>query len=266
MEIAVVGGTGTFGRALAAELAGRGHAIRILSRQAPAHGAAQHHRVDLVTGAGLVAALDGADVLVNAANDAGRGAAAVLIEGTRRLLTAAAEADVAHHALISIVGIDDVPSSYFRTKVEQERLMRESDGAWSILRAAQFHQLVDQAFTAMARIGLSPRSRIELQPVDPREVAVAMADAIEGGPWGEGREVAGPELRTVSELARIWTRATGRRLLPLPLPLVGSAASAARRGALTAPEASGRLGFAGWLAEQRRDAPAAGPLVTRAAV
>jgi uncharacterized protein YbjT (DUF2867 family) len=266
MEIAVVGGTGTFGAALTAELAVRGHAVRILSRRAPSHGAAQHRRVDLETGAGLVAALNGVEVVVNAANDTGRGAAALLVGGTRRLLTAAAEADVPHHALISIVGIDDVPSAYLRTKVEQEQLMRESDGAWSILRATQFHQLVDHAFAAMARVGLSPRSRIELQPVDPREVAVAMADAIEGGPWGEGREVAGPEVRTISELARIWTRATRRRRLPLPVPLVGSAASAARRGALTAPEASGRLGFAHWLAEQRRDTPAPGPLVTRAAV
>ena len=53
MRIAIAGGTGTLGRPVAAELSERGHEVRVLSRHAP------EYPVDLTTGAGLTAALDG---------------------------------------------------------------------------------------------------------------------------------------------------------------------------------------------------------------
>ena len=62
MRIAIVGGTGTVGAEAARELERRGHAVRVLSRHAP------EHAVDLRDGSGLAAALDGVDVVVNAAN------------------------------------------------------------------------------------------------------------------------------------------------------------------------------------------------------
>jgi NAD(P)-dependent dehydrogenase (short-subunit alcohol dehydrogenase family) len=82
MRIAIVGGTGTLGGHVATELSSRGHEVRVLSRSAP------EYRVDLLTGAGLETALEGCDVVVDASNNAGRKAAAVLVEGTRRLLAA----------------------------------------------------------------------------------------------------------------------------------------------------------------------------------
>ena len=82
MRIAIAGGTGTLGGHVATELRSRGHEVRVLSRSAP------EYRVDLVTGAGLGTALEGCDVLVDASNNAGRKAATVLVDGTRRLLAA----------------------------------------------------------------------------------------------------------------------------------------------------------------------------------
>jgi uncharacterized protein YbjT (DUF2867 family) len=255
MEIAVVGGAGTFGTLVTAELERRGHTVRVLSRSAP------QYKVDLRTGAGLPQALEGVEVVVDSSNDA-KGDPQVLAEGTRRLLAAEAQAQVAHHVLISIVGIDRAPFKYLGAKLEQEQVVRKSAHPWSILRATQFHQLLDQAFGSLAGYGISPRSRIELQPVDPREVATAMADAIAQGPWGAGLEVAGPEVMTMSELARIWSRSTGRRRMPMPLPVFGKPASAARAGALTAPAAAGKLGFAEWLGERGRRAPSTPNLAT----
>jgi nucleoside-diphosphate-sugar epimerase len=66
MTVAIVGGTGTLGRRVAAELEARGHKVRVISRHAP------EYRVDLATGEGLAPALAGCDVVVDASNSAAR--------------------------------------------------------------------------------------------------------------------------------------------------------------------------------------------------
>jgi hypothetical protein len=91
MRIAIAGGKGTLGRHLTAELSSRGHEVRLLSRSAP------EYRVDLATGEGLEPALRGCDVVVDASNNAGRKAAAVLVDGIRRLLAVEQAAGVSHH-------------------------------------------------------------------------------------------------------------------------------------------------------------------------
>jgi uncharacterized protein YbjT (DUF2867 family) len=58
MRIAVLGGTGTIGRRIVAVLAAQGHDARPLSRHSAPY------PVDLITGAGLDAALEGCDVVV----------------------------------------------------------------------------------------------------------------------------------------------------------------------------------------------------------
>ena len=79
MTIAIVGGTGTLGRQVAAELEARGNRVRPLSRHAP------ECRVDLATGDGLGPALAGCDVVVDASNSSARKPAGILVDGSRRL-------------------------------------------------------------------------------------------------------------------------------------------------------------------------------------
>jgi uncharacterized protein YbjT (DUF2867 family) len=127
MDIAVTGGTGMLGGAVVAELAHRGHDVRVLSRRPPdtPQPGTTHHAVDLVGGAGLREALAGADAVIEAANTPGSGrkATPVLVEGTRRLLAAESREEVEHHVAISIVGIDAVAFSYYEVKLAQERLV-----------------------------------------------------------------------------------------------------------------------------------------------
>ena len=100
MRFAVAGGTETIGRRIAAGLAGEGHKVRALSRSAA------QYSVDLTTGAGLDAALEGCDVVVDASNGPpSRKARAVLVEGSRRLLEVERLARVGHHVCVSIVGM-----------------------------------------------------------------------------------------------------------------------------------------------------------------
>ncbi|WP_461030921.1 SDR family oxidoreductase, partial [Streptomyces sparsus] len=174
MRIAITGGTGTLGRRVSAQLGARGHEVRVLSRHSP------EYRVDLRTGVGLEEALRDVDVVVDASNAAStKGAAATLVEGSRRLLAAGSSAGVRHHVCVSIVGCERVPSGYYRAKVAQERLVEQGPLPWTLVRATQFHELLAAALAAAARSRVLPVPRARLQTVSADEVAVAVADAAE---------------------------------------------------------------------------------------
>jgi uncharacterized protein YbjT (DUF2867 family) len=233
--VAVVGGTGTLGSLVVVELVGRGAAVRVLSRNAAAlPSGAEHRRVDLTSGEGLAVALAGATVVVDAANST-RGAEQTLVAGTRRLLEAGAAAGVGHHLAISIVGIDLVPMSYYRHKVAQEEAIEAGPLPWTLLRATQFHQLLDGAFAAAARFGIRPTGAAKLQPIDPHIVAARLADAALASPAGRLPDLGGPRVATLGELSRAWATARGRHRLPLRVPAWGKIGRPLAAGALCVP-------------------------------
>ncbi|HEY0276914.1 MAG TPA: NAD(P)H-binding protein [Solirubrobacterales bacterium] len=246
--VAVVGGTGTVGSLIVAALLARGATVRVLSRNAtdvPA--GAEHRRVDVISGDGLAEALAGADAVVDAANS-NRRSKVTLVDGTGRLLEAGAAAGVDHHLTISIVGIDRVPSSYYRDKLAQERAVESGPVSWTILRATQFHQLLDRVFGYAARFGLRPTGAAKVQPIDPRIAAGRLADAALSPAAGRLPDVAGPRIETISELSRAWASARGHRRAPLRVPSLGKAGKALAAGGLCAPDAAaGGETFEEWL-------------------
>ena len=234
MRIAIVGGTGTVGAEAARELERRGHEVRVLARRAP------RFAVDLRDGSGLAEALEGVDVVIDAAN----GNRNVLVDGTARLLRAAKEAGVHHHVGVSIVGIDRVGGPYYKAKLAQEEQIRRAGLPWTIVRATQFHTLVARTFAASAKLGIVPSARLPMQPVDPREVGRALAETAEAEPSLAITQFAGPEVLSVCELARRWRRRTGSHAVPVRLPVT----RALRSGGLTNPGARrGRVTFDKWL-------------------
>jgi uncharacterized protein YbjT (DUF2867 family) len=134
MRVAVAGGTGVAGRYAVAALRGAGHEPVILARSTG---------VELVSGAGLADALAGVDAVIDASNISAQRAAIVseFFEATsRNLMRAAARSGVSHIVALSIIGIDRVPYGYYKGKVRQEEMMRDSPVPVSVLRAAQFHE------------------------------------------------------------------------------------------------------------------------------
>ncbi len=251
MKIAVVGGTGTLGARLVAELARRGHEVLALSRNAggPMPAGVAHRSVDLTGGDGLGEALAGVDVVVDCSNESPRGAGAVLVEGTERLLRAGAAAGVRHHVGVSIVGCDRVPTAYYGVKVEQEEAIAAGEVPWSLLRATQFHTLIAWAFGQAGRFGVVPSGSARLQPVDPAIVATRLAEVALDNPAGRVDDVAGPRVRTLSELAAAWRRA-GHRALPVRIPMLGRIGRPLQEGALCDPRAAvGGPDFEEWLAD-----------------
>ncbi len=121
MRIAVAGATGTVGRHVVEVARERGHEVVGLTRSAG---------VDLTTGEGLAARLEAVDVVVDVTStraQSRKGAEAFFGSVTRTLTTAERAAGIGHHVALSIIGIDRVPSGYYRGKQLQERLLADGD-------------------------------------------------------------------------------------------------------------------------------------------
>ncbi|MEV8534112.1 NAD(P)H-binding protein [Streptomyces sp. NPDC051211] len=240
--ILVTGGTGTLGRLVVERLRGAGHRVRVLSRSA------RDYPVDLIEGTGLDAAMAGADVVVHCASTPKGGddkAAAHLIEAART-------AGVRHLVYISIVGVDEVPLPYYRVKYRVERMIEESGLGWTVLRTTQFHDLVLGYFRAMAKLPvLLVPAGVADQPIDVQEVADRLAELAAAPPAGRVADMGGPETLGMTDLARVYLKAAGRRRPVLPVRLPGKTFAAYRRGGhLTPAHAVGRGTFTEFLERQ----------------
>ncbi len=189
-RVLVTGGTGRLGRELVPACLRRGWTVRVMSRQPPqAMGpGVERATADLSAAAGVNAAVEGVDVVLHLASlpYRGRRTDAVDIEGTQRLLEAAARAGVRHFVYTSIVGVDTIPWPYFRKKLAAEERVRRGLVAWSIIRATQFYPLLDAVFLAAARLPvIAGPADVPGRPVDPRDVAARLVAAVDTGPVGE---------------------------------------------------------------------------------
>jgi uncharacterized protein YbjT (DUF2867 family) len=223
MNVLVTGGTGALGREVVIDLRGSGHRVRVLSRKAGT--GADWVRGDLATGAGLDRALADMDAVVHAASAAAQPwrLRATDVKGTRRLLETAKRAHVKHLVYISIVGMEGVDYPYYKQKLAAERIVREGIVPWSILRATQFHTLME---TFLGVFSLAPRLAAipfewKFQPIDPRDVATRLTDVVTGEPAGMLPDFGGPEVRTFRSLAESWLKARrlNKRLVNLNVPL-----------------------------------------------
>jgi uncharacterized protein YbjT (DUF2867 family) len=236
-SLLVTGGTGQLGRRVVRALAADGHPVRILSRSpaAPPVPGADVVVADLRTGAGLAGAVAGASAIVHCATDP-RNARAVDVEGTERLLDAARDAGRPHVVCVSVVGIDRIPTAYYRAKVAAEASVERSGLPWTVLRATQFHGFVLHLLDRLTGLPVVPAPRgWRVQPIDVDEVARRLADAVASGPAGRLPDLGGPEVFPVVDLVRDRLRETRRRRPVLELPVPGAAGAALRAGANLVP-------------------------------
>src|SRR3954451_627834 len=203
MRIVVIGGTGLIGKKVVTDLRQHGHEVVAAS---PSSG------VNTVTGEGLAQALAGAQVVVDVANAPSWEDGAVLAffeTSGRNLATAEAVAGVGHHVALSVVGTDRLlASGYFRAKMAQETLIRESPIPYTIIRATQFYEFlgsIADAATDGRSVRLPP---VLIQPMAADDVATAVGRAAVGSPVNGIVEVAGPQQFRLDELIR---RAFGAR-------------------------------------------------------
>ena len=263
MKIVVIGGTGLIGSKLVNKLREHGH---------EAVAAAPNTGVNALTGEGLADALKGASVVVDVSNSPDWDDAAVLKffeTSTRNLLTHEAATGVRHHVALSVVGTDRLTESgYFRAKIAQEKLIKESSIPYSIVHATQFFEFV-KGLADISMVGDKVHlPHVLFQPMAADDVARAVGKIAVGPPVNGIIEIAGPEQFRVDELVR-------RRLASLNDPReVVTDPNARYSGAKISEETllpgnNARLGetrFETWLTQSAAQIPSAHPQPTTVAV
>lgn len=188
MKVVVIGGTGLIGSKLIEKLNAHGH---------DAVPAAPQTGVNTLTGAGLSAALAGADVVVDVSNSpsfADDDVMRFFVTSTNNILEAEKEAGVKHHVALSVVGTGTLPDSgYLRAKAAQEDLIKQSGVPYSIVHATQFFEFtraIADASTIDGRLHLAP---VHYQPIASDDVASAVGRVAVDSPLNGVKEIGGPE-------------------------------------------------------------------------
>jgi len=245
MRIAVAGGTGWTGRLVVDALRAGGDEPVVLARSVG---------VDLTTGQGLAARLDGVDAVIDVTNvgaTRAKTAIAFFEAVTSTLLAAEQRAGVGHHVALSIVGIDRVDVGYYRGKRRQEELVLGGSVGATVLRATQFHEFAAQMLARKGPLVIAPK--MLCQPIAVAEVAQHLVELAHGAPAGMAAEVAGPDERLlmpdmIRRLARV--RRDRRPVLSVGVP--GKVGRQLTGGGLvpTGPGPRGTVTFDAWLDQQ----------------
>ena len=197
MKLVIIGGTGLIGSKLVAGLREQGY---------EATAAAPNTGVNTLTGEGLAEALQSASVVVDVSNSPSFEATAVMnffTTSTRNLIAAASAAGVSHYVALSVVGTERLPdSAYFRAKVAQEQLIKDSSLPYSIVHATQFFEFIKSIAAAGTEGNTVHLAPVLIQPMAADDVAKAVATIAVGTPVNGVVEIAGPEQFRLDELVR----------------------------------------------------------------
>src|SRR5215218_5063364 len=181
-KIAVAGATGRLGRPLVDILESRGYDVVPISRS---------QGVDVITGEGLDHALTGVETIIDVATGPSAGQRA----GVRRLV------------VVSIIGIDEFAGGYNAAKVAHEQAALAGPIPARVVRAAQFHEFVEELMRWGTQGDVSYVWKMRTQLVSARTVAEALVDlATAPDPEfnaAETMEVAGPREERLVEVARL---------------------------------------------------------------
>src|SRR5215469_10269041 len=197
MKIVVIGGTGLIGSKLVNKLREHGH---------EPVAAAPNTGVNTLTGEGLAEVLKGASVVVDVSNSPSWEDSAVLKffeTSTRNLLQYEAAAGVKHHVALSVVGTEQLSESgYFRAKIVQEKLIKNSTIPYTIVRATQFFEFLKGIADVSVVDGKAHVPPVLFQPMAADDVASAVGRVAVGQPVNGIVEIGGPQQFRMDELVR----------------------------------------------------------------
>ena len=171
----------------------------------------------MISGEGLAEALAGAECIVDLATGPTpdeQQATEFFTTSARNLQEAGSDAGVRRIVVVSIIGIDRFTSGYNAAKLAQERVASAGPIPVRILRAAQFHEFVDQLVEWGRQGDVSYVPKMRTQLVAARTVAAALADLAgdrESAP-GPILEIAGPREESMVEAARLLAAHRGNGL------------------------------------------------------
>jgi uncharacterized protein YbjT (DUF2867 family)/ligand-binding SRPBCC domain-containing protein len=244
--VAVVGGTGFVGGAIAAELRRRGDRVVVLSHRGeaargPLPDDVEIRQADVTDEAvDIGAALSGVDAVVIAlafpnlpieARRRGRTFEAVDARGTERVVAGARAAGATRLAYVSGAGAaPDAARHWFRAKWRAEEAVRASGITWTIVRPTWIYGPRDVAlnrFVGFARrlpfVPMTNAGRQAMAPVFVDDIARLVADGlVDERAADQVFEIGGPDVLPMREVIARALRVAGLRrpILPGPAPLL----------------------------------------------
>jgi uncharacterized protein YbjT (DUF2867 family) len=241
LVVAVAGGTGFVGGAIARELATRGHHVVVLSHRktvGDSGSTLEYRPADVTRPESLAAALAGVDALVislafrNSPIEAPRrGQTFELVDaaGTEALAAAAGTAGVRRLVYMSGAGAaPDAARHWFRAKWRAEEAVRGSGIIYTIFRPSWIYGPGDRSlnrFLGFSRwlpfIPQIGNGRQRLAPVYVADMGVLVGDAlVTPGTENTALEVGGPDTMTMDEVIRTALHVLHRRRPILHAPVV----------------------------------------------
>ena len=246
--VLITGATGTLGRKVVGTATAAGHHVRAMSRRSHVGYTGVHWaQADLLADAGIDDAVAGVDAIVNCATQP---TGDKDVTSMQNLLAAARNAGVRHVIHVSIVGIDQIPLPYYRTKLRVEQALEASGIGHTVLRATQFHDLINTIFSIQRFSPVLWALRgVRFQPIDAGDVAARLVELVDIEPAGRARDIGGPAVHTHVELARMYLTARAGRRKVVEVPLPGRIVAGYTSGANLVPDNPvGTIGFADYLA------------------
>ena len=208
--VLVVGATGKTGRAVSAALLDRGVPVRAgvrPGREDAAPVGTVPVPLDLVTGTGLEAALDGARAAYHLAPNVHPDE--VLM--ARRMAEAASATGLPHLVFHSVLHPDDARMPHHLRKAEAETVLRERfSGLLTVLRPSAYHQnLVPQVLAGEVVLPYSPDA--PFTTVDLDDVAQAAAAVLlDPSPTGAVHDLCGPDVLSTRLMVEVAAEVIGR--------------------------------------------------------
>lgn len=247
--ILVTGATGTVGQALLPKLLEGGEDVRVLVRDPRGLG---RLRVEVRIALGdlgeladprvLRTALRGVGTVIHLAATIRDQPAAPVEElnglATNRLLRAGEASGVNRFVFFSAIGATEFQRTrFFRAKALAERAVRASPLATTVFAPSIVYARDDPWVTIQRRLALLPAIPVSgegaaaFQPIWAKDVADCVIADLGGDDGSRRHELAGPDLLTYDEMARLIARASGheRPLVHLPLGLVHYGLAGLRR-------------------------------------
>ena len=255
--ILLTGATGNIGSAVLRRLTARGERVRCLVRDPRRLGPDRVHVQialgDLADPSSFRNALRGVDTVVHLAAAIRDQPRASLEElnavATLRLLRAAERTGVERFLFASALGASlHGPARFFRAKALAEEAVEESPLRSVVFAPSIVYSPRDPWIRLLERMSLLPAmpisgsGRARYQPMWADDAAACVMAALERDGDARARyELAGPEVLSYDDMARVTLRALRRRrrLLHLPLPLV-------RAGLHAIETVTGHAAFATW--------------------